>query len=302
MTVLLATVVLACAGGKSRNITPAHLTAGMSEIKKGNGWYQRGCYSRSLEHYFRAHEMFSASDQVDGAAMSLNNIGTVYRTLGNYDSAAAFLDESYRMYGDLGDAEAMVRTLSNMAAVLLDKGDLDGAESTIGRAQGIASGIKMAYNPLRKSRGVLLAKRGDHAAAEKILLELKGLVDATDHFEMAAINSAIGSIMLETGRLQDAIGYYGAALAADRWAGFHRGIAGDLEKIGSVYDQLEDYPTAADYYQRSLKVYALIGYRAEAKAILDRLERIPDEAAFDLNITRLFVERWLRGEADGPCE
>lgn len=58
---------------------PEHITAGMKEIARGIARYNKGCYKDSLEYFFGAHELFVASDQLSGVAMSLNNIGNVYR-------------------------------------------------------------------------------------------------------------------------------------------------------------------------------------------------------------------------------
>lgn len=302
MIVTLATMVLACAGGKSKQITPGHLTAGMRQIKKGNDWYQRGCYQRSLEHYLRANEKFSMSDQTDGVAMSLNNIGNVYRVLGDYASATLFFDESYRTYENIRDARAMVRVLSNKAAVLLERKELDKAESVMKKARGIALEIGMTDHPLIKNRGILLAKRGEYQAAERILKDLLVRAAPTNLPEIAAINVAIANILVDTDRHRKAIGFLKAALSADQWAGFYKGMADDLAAIGSAYHQSNDNRSAGDYYQRSLKIYALTGNRQKVEEVLDRLEEIAEMTELDLSVTKHFVERWLKGEADGPCE
>jgi hypothetical protein len=74
-----------CAGGNAVKKKPEHIVSGMKEIQKGTTWYQKGCYKRSLEHFFRAHELFAASDQLDGVAMSMNNIGNIYRIMEDID-------------------------------------------------------------------------------------------------------------------------------------------------------------------------------------------------------------------------
>jgi len=65
----------ACAGGNSAKKIPEHITAGSQEMTRGITRYNKGCYKDSLEYFFRAHELFVASDQLSGVAMSLNNIG-----------------------------------------------------------------------------------------------------------------------------------------------------------------------------------------------------------------------------------
>lgn len=302
IVVVSVTMVFACAGGNSKQITPDHLTSGMRQVKKGNDLYQRGCYKRSLEHYLRANEKFSLSDQMDGVAMSLNNIGNVYRALGDYTSAILFFDEAYHTYRRIQDTRAMVRVLSNKAATLLEKEEFGKAESVMENAQDLALESGMTDRPLTRNRGILVAKKGDYQTAEKILIDSLAAVDPTNLPEVAATNVAIANVLVDTNRHRKAIGFLEAALSADQWAGFYRGMADDLAAIGSAYHQLNDNRSAGEYYQRSLKIYALIGNREKVEEVLDQLESIGEMTELDLDVTRHFVERWLKGEADGPCE
>lgn len=88
---LFALFCFACAGGNSAKKIPEHITAGTKEMAGGIARYNKGCYQDSLEYFFKAHELFVASDQLSGVAMSLNNIGNVYRVTGDFDSALLFL-------------------------------------------------------------------------------------------------------------------------------------------------------------------------------------------------------------------
>ncbi|MCK4487538.1 MAG: tetratricopeptide repeat protein, partial [Desulfobacterales bacterium] len=94
-------------------------------MTKGLEWYQRGCYRKSLEYFFRAYELCSASDMLDGVAMSLNNIGAIYRITGNYEEAVSYFDEAYAIYSDLNNQKEAVKALSNKAATFICMGNLD---------------------------------------------------------------------------------------------------------------------------------------------------------------------------------
>jgi len=300
--VILTVVVTACAGGKPRRVTPGHLSAGMRQVIEGNKWYQRGCYSRSLEHYLRANVKFSISDQIDGVAMSLNNIGNVYRITGDYPSAVLYMDEAYRIYEIMQDRPAMVRTLTNKAAAFLAQEAPEEADMVLNQAAQIAAEADIVHRPLVRNRAILLAGRGGYLEAEKLLSELLTFVDPDNQIEIAATNAAMANLLIDAGRHREAVGFLEAALSADRQAGFHAGIADDLAAIGSAYQQLGDTESAGNYYQRCLKVYALIGNTQKVAYVLDRLEEISEVEDLDLNVTEHFVERWLAGEAEGLCE
>ena len=86
-------LTLSCTADLPRT-APVHLSAGAEQIKKGNNLYQKGCYKGALEHFFRAHELYAVSDQQSGIAMSMNNIGSVYRALGDASGALVFFEEA----------------------------------------------------------------------------------------------------------------------------------------------------------------------------------------------------------------
>ena len=138
LILLFAVFLFACAGGNSAKKMPEHITAGMREITKGNSRYNMGCYRESLDYFFRAHEFFTASDQLNGVAMSLNNIGNVYRIIGDTESAILFFDEAFVVYTDIDDNKGAVQVLSNKAAAMIDGGMLEKATNVLDSAENIA--------------------------------------------------------------------------------------------------------------------------------------------------------------------
>lgn len=299
---ILILFLIACGGGNSKQIKPGHLTSGMVQIKKGNLWYQKGCYKRALEHFLRAHELFAASDQIDGVAMSMNNIGNVYRIFGDNDDAVLFFDESYGIYGNIRDNEGAVHALSNKAAVLIDIGRLEQANNVLNKADSIAQAYGITYNPLLSNRGILLTREKEYERAEEVLTRALANAVPSHHSEFAVINTALGNLMLETERFERAIDFYKEALTADRFSGFYKGMADDLAAIGSAYFTQERYKPAVSFFQRSIKVYALIENENKVHEIMKQLDKAAEKTDLNISITKEFVKRWLAGEADGPCE
>ena len=102
----IALALLACGGGNAvEKRTPASISDGTKEIIQGVSFYRRGCYSKALDHFFRAHEYFASADHLSGVAMSLNNIGTVYRASGEANTALRVFKESYRIYKAIADSD-----------------------------------------------------------------------------------------------------------------------------------------------------------------------------------------------------
>ena len=205
LIIILAGVFWACAGGNSAQKRPPHLSDGITALTKGIARYDKGCYQQALEYFFRAHELFSASDQLSGVAMSLNNIGNVYRIIADTESALLFFDESLSIYEGLGDQQGVVQVLSNKAAALIDGGQMEAAADVLNTAEGLAQKNSISYGPLLSNRGILFIKKKDYQQAKKILETALAKADPANVSEFATANFAYGTFMLATESYENAV-------------------------------------------------------------------------------------------------
>ena len=303
LILLFTATLFACAGGNSVKKKPEHIISGIKEIKKGTAWYQRGCYKRSLEHFFRAHELFAASDELTGVAMSMNNIGNIYRIIGDINSAVLFFEESFDIYTDIKDYEGMAQALSNKAAALIDDGRIEEAADVLSRVEGIVQKREMVFTPLLNNQGILLIKKGKYKCAEEVLEKALANTDPSKLSEFATVNFALGNLMVETERYEKAVECFEAALTADRASGFHKGIADDLAAIGSACLSQGKDRLAVKYFKRSVKIYAIIENKEKVDKIMDQLDRVSKKAGLDISITKRFVKTWVEGKAfESPCK
>jgi len=302
LLVLLALSLIIGCGGPKVNAKPSHLTQGMKAIQKGIAAYQQGCYHRSLDHFFKAHEYFTVSDQLGGVAMSMNNIGNVYRFIGDPESAGLFFDEAIGIYLGLENETGALQALSNKAALLIDLDQLEAAQDTLRQAESL-KGDKKATAGLLNNKGVLLIKQDAFGPAKEMLHRGLDLVSPDDLHEYATLNFSLGRLMLTTNRLDLALSHFNSALQSDRQQGFHKGIADDLAALGSVYLAQSRYDMAVGYLQRSIKIYALLENKARVDETLQQLESAAAKAGLDIRVTQLFVERWLAGKVlESPCK
>ncbi|MEA3280666.1 MAG: tetratricopeptide repeat protein [Thermodesulfobacteriota bacterium] len=305
-TFVILTAVLflfGCAGGNAVKKTPDHIISGMKEIRKGTTWYQRGCYKRSLEYFFRAHELFAASDQLDGVAMSMNNIGNIYRVMEDIDSSLLFFEESIRIYQDIENYNGLVQALSNKAAVLIDSDRLEEAAGVLKSAEDIAQKNSIPTGHILNNRGILFIREKEYSRAEEILNSVLANADPANCSEYATVNFALGNLMRETGRHEKAVYFFKAALETDRLSGFHKGIADDLSAIGDVNFSQGKYEPAVNYFKRSIKIYALIQNRSKVSEIMKKLDIASEKAGQDISVTKHFINRWLEGkDFEGPCK
>jgi tetratricopeptide (TPR) repeat protein len=304
LVIVVSLLFLSCIAGKPQKETPRHLSNAAKEMKRGLEWYQKGCYEKSLEYLFRAYELYSASDVLDGVAMSLNNIGTIFRIMGEYEKAISFLDESFQIYANLNNQEGAVRALSNKAATLIHAGRLDQAEQVLRSGMQLvpAEGSDRLLIPLLQNQGVLLTKRGSYEAAEELLVTCLHQAAGLDPMGTASLHFAFGNLMLKTDRPSEAIASFEKALAIDRELGFYKGMGDDLFSIGQAYLKLGEEEKAVASWKRSVKIFALIDQASQVQDIMELLRETAQRTGMDIAVTEAFVERWRKGRLyESPC-
>ena len=299
---LIFVLFLASCGGTKEVIVPDHISAGSVQTDKGMPFYERGCYARALDHFYRANELYTAIGDSRGMAMSANNIGVVYRAMGEAAAAIPFLEDALRTYGNLGDQEDVRQALSNLAAAQVDTGDYAAAGKNIDEALKIRIGRK-PFVPAMTVKGILLAKQGDVKGAEGMFKEALDNIDRRNPAGAAAANYAMGELLLGTARYREAVPYFEKALESDRKAGFYRGIADDLTALGRCTAGLRDDASAVNYWEQSVRIYALLGMEEKTRATMGLLDEAAKRTNRDISLTRALVDRWLKGEmTDSLCE
>ena len=300
--VLFFVILAASCGGKKEVVVPEHLSAGAEQIAKGMPFYERGCYARALEHFYRAHELYTAIGDGRGTALSMNNIGVVYRSTGEAGAAIPFFEDSLRIYRSLDDKDRVRQTLSNLAAAQVDTGDYGAAGKNIDEALNIRIWRK-PFAPAMTVKGILLAKQGDLKGAEAMLRAALDDISRRHPAGEAAANYAMGELLLGEARHKEAVPYFEKALECDRKAGFYRGIADDLNALGRCSAGLRDDAAAVNFWQQSVRIYALLGMEAGVRQTMSLLEETAARSNINIDLTRTLADRWLKGEmTDSLCE
>lgn len=287
------------AGSYSGNADAGRII-GDAEISRGAALYKKGCYGQALNQFQKAYELAVSMDQQEIAAMSLNNMGNIYRRTGDPESAVLFFEAAYDSYCRTGDSNGMIQAVSNKAAALIDAGFPNAAEKELEAAEKMAAAEQIVFAPLSRNRAVLLMRRSDYSGAESLLRTTLSRISKEDVSELAATNFALGNLMLETEQHQQALEFFQEALAADRENRCSSGMAQSLAKL-AVTSLLLDKPARAfEYFQRSVMMYALMGDREKVVDMIEKMEDLSQENGRELTLTVHFVERWLAGETVQP--
>ncbi|RYJ25512.1 Cys-tRNA deacylase YbaK [Streptomyces sp. L-9-10] len=121
----------------------------------------------------------------------------------------------------------------------------------------------------------LAAHRGTEAAAPELYGLHQLVLDIAErrelHREQAAALLNIGDLDARTGRTQDALARYRAALDAGRAANDLYATGRAMESVGGAYQDLRDWQRAADWYGRALAQRLSRGERADEARLYGRL-------------------------------
>ncbi|MDJ1183383.1 tetratricopeptide repeat protein [Roseofilum casamattae] len=148
----------------------------------GIAYYSLGEYQKAIDYHQQSLQICEEIGDLSGIAASLNNLGSAYDSLGEYQKAIDYYQQSLDIFREIGDR----------------------------------SGIAASFNNL-------------------------------------------GSAYDSLGEYQEAIDYYQQSLQIQQEIGDRSGIAKSLGNLGNAYDSLGEYQQAIDYYQQSLDIFRAIG-------------------------------------------
>ena len=143
----------------------------------GSIYNDAGAYERVLDYYARAEEAFA--DDARLALVSLNNRGNALKMLGRYDEALGMFAQALAI-AEARDSDFLrVRILTNIAAVHVAAGALDGADTVIADALALArrSNQRSWQDFVLGVRAQARAARSDEAGA---LADIRAVFDGQD--------------------------------------------------------------------------------------------------------------------------
>ncbi|MFF1378088.1 tetratricopeptide repeat protein [Streptomyces sp. NPDC058308] len=121
----------------------------------------------------------------------------------------------------------------------------------------------------------LVAHRGTEAAAPELYGIHRLVLDVAERRnlprEQAAALLNLADLDARTGRTQDALARYRAALDAGRAAGDPYAVGRAMESVGGAYQELGDWPRASDWFGRALAHRLARGERADAARLHGRI-------------------------------
>jgi CHAT domain-containing protein/Tfp pilus assembly protein PilF len=198
-------------------------------------------------------------------ALSLNNLGLLLRSIGDYAGARPYYEQALAIRKEvLGEKHpATATSLNNLGFLLNAMGDYPAARPYYEQALAINQEVLGEKHPdtanSLNSLGFLLQARGDYAGAKpyfKQALAIYKEVLGDQHPDTARSLNNLGSLFSDMGDYAAAKPYYEQALAINKdvLGEKHRDTATSLNNLGGLLNRMGDYAAARPYYEQALAI------------------------------------------------
>jgi predicted ATPase/DNA-binding SARP family transcriptional activator len=170
----------------------------------GRFWYIRGYLSEGLRRLAQAVEGAPRADRAL-VAKALRTASALAVLQGDYLRARGLAEGALTLYREVGDETGVVRSLSNLGAILLGLGEFELAADTLDECIEAAEGLgEMRVIALaRNNRGDVALSQGElEIAAEQFEQSLALLREADDVANVARSLYNLGAVEIERGRIE----------------------------------------------------------------------------------------------------
>jgi tetratricopeptide (TPR) repeat protein len=243
-------------------------------------------YEQALHIYQQALAISESIYSANHSAIAdlSNNIGKVYRHLGLFQEALAYLNKSYTISVSIYSADHpdVADLLNNIGNVYADLGQLKKALEYYKKSRAI---IKSIYSPnhpfmvdLLNDIGNAYSDLGQFQKSSKYYKRARAIsksIYSTNHPAIASLSNNIGNVYADLGQPTKALEYYEKPLEIQEaiYIGNHPDVAILLNNIGNAYSDLGQPQKGLEYYLKSLAMRKAI-YPANHPAIAASLHNM----------------------------
>jgi tetratricopeptide (TPR) repeat protein/transcriptional regulator with XRE-family HTH domain len=223
---------------------------------------RHGYLDQAVALHQAAAEIAEAAGDRAGQAAALNNLGYIYRLVGQYTAAISSLTPALSLYRDLGNQTAQVDALNLLGAVHNEIDDLPAAAAAAAEALSSARAAGDKSGEAHALATLATAQQGDigyRAATEMYSQALALLREAGDQHGLARTLTVAGITQKWVGDYGQAVSSFTEAAALSRELGdpLYEGLA--LIRLGNVHRVTGDYQAAAAAVNQGLALVQELG-------------------------------------------
>ncbi|WP_299225055.1 sensor histidine kinase [uncultured Psychroserpens sp.] len=206
-------------------------------------------------------------------ARSKNNLGIVYRDLGNFESAMKLSTEALQTNDSLIKASAY----NNIGIINRNLAKYDDAlinylkALDIYQAKQLKSEIATTFNSI----GLVYSYNDIKDKAIEYHLKAKEIFESLDNKKgISEVYNNIAIIYANEGDLEKALDYFKYSLNIEKALNDQKGMAESINNIGAVYYYLSEIDSALVYFRKSLAIEKSIGDMAGISASYNNLANV----------------------------
>ena len=204
----------------------------------------------------------------------LNALGVAYRSLGDYQRAINYHQQTLVISREIGDRQNESTSLAYLGTAYKGLGQYERAINYYQQALVIAQeiGDLLREGDALTSLGIVYGRLRDYQrsidCSHKVLVISREIGDRQS--EGNALGN-LGNVYNNLGQYERAINYYQQHLTISRETGDRQGEGADLGNLGAAYHGLGQYEQAINYYQQHLTISREIGARQDEGNALGNL-------------------------------
>ena len=239
--------------------------------------YQAGRGQEALDLWEEALVIIRAIGDRTGEGTTLNNIGAVYRSQGQYGLALEQYQQALAIRREVGDRAGEGTTLNNIGEVYRSQGQYGLALEQYQQALAILRevGNRAGEGATLNNISLVYHSQGQYGLAlEQYQQALAIRREVGDRAGEGTMLNNIGLVYHNQGQYGLALEQYQQALAIIREVGNRAGEGTTLNNIGGVYHSQGQYGLALEQYQQALAIRREVGDHAGEGTTLSNIGRL----------------------------
>lgn len=250
-------------------------------ITMGNCEAHLGEYNSAVNHYYQAERIGRETENDTALIAVYSNLALAHRLADEPDGAVESYFDLLELFRKLGNGPGEKNTLANIGFIFQTQGQADSASLYHERSLEIPSMEMGLLAEAAQMNNLALAYRSRGVLDSALVLHQQALLlfqEVGDKKDEASVLANMGLIYQETGELEKAMKHYRNAFEIDSTEGNLMGQAGDLTNIGSVLEQEGELSRAKEFYQRALVLFEKMEAKREVEFVRQNIQRIDDKS------------------------
>lgn len=237
------------------------LLEGKAEAIWGKALWRSERHLPAREHLLKSQELSRAQNDLPELASTLNLIGNVQYSLGDYTEAKKYYEESRTLFEKIGNKRGISNAINSLGSLHLVQGDYKTAQSLYEFSLRLSheiedkAGVARSLNNL----GIIAAYSKDFDTARTHYGDaLKIYREIGSRRSVSSTLNNLGEISVECQNYSEAVTYFNASLSIDREINHTGSVGYTLNNLGHTALLQGNYNFAADYYTESLHIAHMV--------------------------------------------